>query len=236
MVQDLLKAAEIRGTIKQRGQFDAAVKQFSTKYDALPGDMSHATHYGLADTGHTNGDGLGDGDMLIESNPACATPNGFGGESAVFWRHLYQAGMIHAPTNEANYDIRAISNVALDNYMPGVKIGNNNRFFISSANGRNYYAVAGVTRVAEDCTIHVEDAITPLMASQLDRKGDDGHPRRGNIRAIADINYLSEFGDGAAAPTPADGACVNDAKDIYATTNEALAGEARCQLRFRASF
>ena len=43
--QDLIKAAQIRSTISQFEQFDAAVNTFRTKYNNLPGDVVNGTNF-----------------------------------------------------------------------------------------------------------------------------------------------------------------------------------------------
>jgi prepilin-type N-terminal cleavage/methylation domain-containing protein len=61
--RDLVRAAMLRAQVSQFERFDAAVKSFRLKYDALPGDLANARAQGFGlsyDTAHpTHGDGNG---------------------------------------------------------------------------------------------------------------------------------------------------------------------------------
>jgi prepilin-type N-terminal cleavage/methylation domain-containing protein len=67
--QTLIKAAQIRGVIKEEVQFETAVNTFFGKYDCMPGDCANITTFLPAATGcgtlspsggvcNGNGDGL----------------------------------------------------------------------------------------------------------------------------------------------------------------------------------
>jgi prepilin-type N-terminal cleavage/methylation domain-containing protein len=73
--QDLIKAAELRSTLRQHQEFQLAVNTFIGKYNGIPGDIN-GTKYGL--TGGCTGTGnLGNGNgLLADLNAAILLHNG----------------------------------------------------------------------------------------------------------------------------------------------------------------
>lgn len=241
--QDLIRAAEIRATVAQLEQFDAAVNTFRTKYNALPGDISTANRFPLEST--NGGDGTskhGDGDGLIESG-TCSDAHGFGGESAVFWKHLAQSALVESgATSIADYEAVAAIATLDDSYMIPADIGKNNRFHVTSLSGRNYYTIGAYSAaVVTTCALTSTYAMTPLEALQIDEKKDDGIANTGVVVAIEIASNVTDFDDvaNAGSSTP-DGTGANDCYDsddgFYATTTDDLGNAAACSLRIRTSF
>ena len=94
--RDLIHAAEIRKTIKQTEQFDAAINTFRNKYNCLPGDCTKPAEFGF--TGYKDyigthviqpADGNGDG-KISDDDPA--SPHEI--ENALWW--LQNAGLVKA--------------------------------------------------------------------------------------------------------------------------------------------
>lgn len=100
--QSLIRAGEIRASLKQLNEYMTAVNTFNLKYDALPGDMVDATRYwGIAD-GATGNDATcrnasqtgprtcnGDGDGYISAIITTAYAEIFHA-----WKHLSNEGLI----------------------------------------------------------------------------------------------------------------------------------------------
>lgn len=96
--RDLIRAAELRATIKQLEQFNTAVNAFRTKYNCLPGDCGNAGDFGFS-IGCTATSGpncnSGNGDDTI--NRAFGNFSGGGNDLAEYanvWYHLSAASLI----------------------------------------------------------------------------------------------------------------------------------------------
>ena len=245
--QDLIRAAEINATNVQITKFDAAASTFRTKYRGYPGDLRNARDYPLAVTGHTGLSGLGNGDNVIQPGN-CTNPNGYGGESALFWTHLSQANLI-PDAARAITDYAAVAALTItDDHMPAARLGNGNRFHLTNAGGRNYYVLAGFTATsATSCTLAASDRMTPQTAFQLDSKIDDGNAMTGMMISVIDggsplidnSSTATAIASGGGSTTPdATGTddCFVGTTGAYATTTESLSQAMQCQLRMRTSF
>lgn len=246
--QDLIRAAEINATNVQIAKYDAAANTFRNHYKGYPGDIRNPARYPIASTGSTGAPGLGNGDNVIQPG-ICTNPNGYGGESAVFWTHLSQANLIPDHAN-AITDLQAVAAISpiTDSHLPQARLGNGNRIHITNTEGRNYYVLAGFTAVAAtSCALTAEDRMTPQTAFQLDSKVDDGNAKTGLMISVLDganpvIDHASaatEIATGGGSTTPdATGTddCFVGATGAYATATEQLSLAMQCQLRMRASF
>lgn len=94
--RSIIHAAELRSIITEFEALQAATKQFQIQYNALPGDMPHATRvWGALDDNNTTCRG-------IPSDGSTKTCNGDGNgkvwvntnESFRFWQHLNNAGLL----------------------------------------------------------------------------------------------------------------------------------------------
>lgn len=236
--QDLIKAAEVRSTITQIEQFDSAANTFRNKFNGYPGDISNPSSFPLSST-NAGGNGLGDGDGLLESG-SCSDANGLGGENALFWTHLAEADMIPDGTS-AMTDYTAVAAIAAvnDTHLPPASIGQGNRFHITTAAGRNHYILSGITATTvTTCAITSSASLPPLTARQIDEKKDDANAETGIVISIADAATITAVGGGSATPaSPANGDdCYDTDTDEYATTTDALAEQPACHLRIRTSF
>jgi prepilin-type N-terminal cleavage/methylation domain-containing protein len=185
--QDLIKAAEIRATVGQVEKLNAAVNTFRTKYNGIPGDLSAATAtaFGLFSTGMTGGDGLGDGDGLVEGAASAAVNLG---DSIVFWRHLSDTTLVEgsfggqmATGGAANADLTTST---ISNYFLPAKLGRGNHFSVNQNSGVNYYLLSGMSAVtaASGATTYTT-VLTPVEAYNIDTKLDDGAPNTGIVLA-----------------------------------------------------
>jgi prepilin-type N-terminal cleavage/methylation domain-containing protein len=201
---DLINAAALRGTVSQVGRFDAAVHTFKLKYNALPGDIipSEAGAYGLFQLSNvTGGRGDGDGNSLIEDG-GCVFPfncnggsngNQFCGEIATFWRHLSDAKLIDGQFGTTgNSAINALTCTptgdvtTVSQSMPAAKLGHGVSITVISGDGANYYALLPVIAVVNLASYTVGNTgMSPIEASSIDEKIDDGQPETGIVVAIA---------------------------------------------------
>lgn len=245
--QDLIRAAEINATNVQIAKFDTAASTFRTKYKGYPGDLRNARNYPLAATGHTGLSGLGNGDSFIQPGD-CTSPNGYGGESALFWTHLTQASLIPDAVRAIS-DYAAVAALTLtDDHMPAARLGNGNRFHVTNDGARNYYVLAGFTATtATSCALAASDRMTPQTAFQLDSKTDDGNAMTGIMVSVLDggsplidnSSVANAVASGGGSTTPdATGTddCFVGGTGAYATSTESLSQAMQCQLRMRTSF
>lgn len=238
--QDLIKAAENNAAISQFEKIDSAVNTFRTKYNGLPGDLTSAGNYGLAATNTATTGGLGDNDGIVEAG-SCSNANGLGGESALFWTHLSQSGLL-AGNTAAITDYTAVAAIAAigDTQLPPSKFGKGNRLHVTNVVGRNVYALSNYSASAiTTCLLTSAHAISPLQASNLDIKKDDGVATTGLVVSILGGAPASVAGGSSTPDNGTTGAtddCYDTDTNAYATTTNDLASALACSLRIRSSF
>ncbi len=236
--QDLIRAAEINSTATQITKYDTAANTFRTRFNGYPGDLRNPGNYPLVFAGANGATGRANGDNVIQPG-ACSDANGYGGESGIFWTHLSQANLIPEAVNTlVDYSVVAAVNPIADGNMPQARLGNGNRFHITSVGGRNFYILSNfVSSAITTCTLTTTDALTPLSAFQIDTKIDDGNAATGSTVSVTSGASPLLAGGGSATP---DAVGTDDCYDTdtgaYATTTDALATALQCQLRIRASF
>jgi prepilin-type N-terminal cleavage/methylation domain-containing protein len=231
--RQLIEAAQQRAEISQLESYVLAVNTFYNKYQALPGDMDadKADDVGLyAGTGAI---GEGDGDGLIEgerhTQPRYRT-NVAAGETAVFWRHLYEAKLIAGKFDGADYTTMASCGFGPDRsqlncddarpqFMPKAKLGNDNWVFVFggglgdmiSSDGHNYLSIAALEFYYNlGAGPYARPAITTLQAFNIDTKIDDGLPQSGKVRpympwGYGDVYWAAGGATGAAGTGPTQG-------------------------------
>lgn len=88
--RDLVAAAQLRRTISQKERFEIAASAFKSKYGCIPGDCKGATLFGMYANG--NEDGTVGGRLVYTEND----------EYKLFWRHLYDSGLVGDPLAAGN--------------------------------------------------------------------------------------------------------------------------------------
>jgi prepilin-type N-terminal cleavage/methylation domain-containing protein len=233
--QDLIKAAENNAAIQQFEKTDAAVNTFRTKYNGIPGDLLNPANFGLASS-NAGTAGRADGDGVIETAGAagCSNAFGLGGESALFWNHLAFVQLIGGTFAISDYTADAAITSIGDSHLPQSKFGKGNRLHITNVAGRNVYVVSNITATtATTCALTGQDGLTPLQASNVDVKKDDGNASTGIVVSVAAADPSALAGG---AGTPAAGDCYDSDTGAFATTSEDLSNALGCQLRIRTSF
>ncbi len=169
----LIESAKIRNLFAEMNEYDAALVNFNTYYEVLPGDMSNARSYWGSDVDNGNGNGI------IQA--CCGDPNtgsswSGAGEELDFWEHLLFADLISEGAGE-NFDgkprIRYEGNVPGDNVPESVfkDVGFmvSGDFLYVAYTDSTYYSIKYGT-------------FTPLFAYNFDKKLDDGKAGSGIIR------------------------------------------------------
>lgn len=214
--QDLVKGAQIRATVAQLQQYDAAINTFRGKYDQFPGDMpagKNTAFFGSAVDITANGAAvglLGNGRLDASANSGAAFVGnaGFEGELVDFWLHLSAANMVGgsfvdgaaAPAADINY--------------PGTRMKKGGIIAVSSG-AINYWLIGvGSGTTNADFDMGATTGISPEEAFGIDSKLDDGLANTG----IA--FHIQEFDDNGLDGTDGDGAST-----LIGTT---AAGNATC--------
>lgn len=187
--QDMIKASEVRATVKQIEFTNAAVNTFREKYKAIPGDMSNATAYwGAADADPNT--------CLSTVRTGTATCNGSGNglisrweEVHLFWQHLENAGLIGqrfqggdcfvADMNPEDFWLKT----KLAAVWMAASAASTSTF--SAALGGNVIILGGP---GDDCT-PVGPQLLPQDAYNVDAKIDDGKPKTGTV--IVEQDFFS---------------------------------------------
>lgn len=181
--QDLIRQGELRATVTQYEQFQAAVATFKTKYNGFPGDMDATGFFsGTVAPGTTTASNVtGDGVLAVVA-AAADTGHGATSPNLLFWEHLGSNG---AALISGSFDGTAYV-AASDNasaVAPEAKSGNH--WAVYAENGVNYYIIGFTGGVSGDADngMPTADSLTPLDASSIDSKIDDGKPSIGTIVA-----------------------------------------------------
>jgi len=184
--QDLIKAAEIRGPMRQAEEFKSASKTFTLKYNCLAGDCANATSF-LSGTGNGNGDGAIAGGTYPHGSL----------EGIYFWQHLALAALI-----SGTYSTTPVGSVWKEGVnFPAAKMGG----AFGVWNIQTYVGCGGCFFTTQYGNILMlgktwpdTSSITPLAkllsgndAFAIDTKYDDGLPAYG---AITTWNMTGPYG------------------------------------------
>jgi prepilin-type N-terminal cleavage/methylation domain-containing protein len=191
VAQSLISTSRIAAQVAQIQQFDAAVMNFKTRYNYLPGD---APGFG------------GDGNGVIASgfNGYSYYTTDFLGDIAGFWTQLFPDQF---PT-PFPYAIVYTSG-PLKNSLNS-KMGKPGSYFLASAlsidgvyadmtNPRNYYSIIDPSQLTTSSvwrlvgTTSTNSPVKPVDLLALDKKMDDGLPTSGGVMS-GDINDVSIAG------------------------------------------
>lgn len=238
---DMVKAAEIRGTISQVEKYNASVNTFRNKYGGIPGDLisSQSAAFGLfSETTLANTAGHQDGNGMIEGGSAGA--NASIGETLTFWRQLSDANLIEAALGSAgnsaivNTSGQATADVTnMAQSLPGAKLTPIVYYVVYSANGFNFFQLLPVTQItaATGALTFSNTGINPVSSYNIDTKIDDGLPSTGTViaRAINAVNTPPSVNALSTANTCTIGSGI--ATDTYNRVGASGGTDASCSLR-----
>lgn len=212
--QALIRAAELRSVGTEYTRYITATHAFRDKYFALPGDMTNATSF----WGSAGGTGSNNA-CQVATHTGTATCNGNGdgivtwnssavAESAHYWQHLANAGLIEGTYNGSMTITPGVSTPKskLDPayFYPGAGGG----YYAGSTSsfaadyGKNMYSFWGNNY---DFTTSGSGSLKPEDAWNIDTKLDDGKPGSGIIIANKGNNttMFCTSGDNVAPPADA---------------------------------
>jgi prepilin-type N-terminal cleavage/methylation domain-containing protein len=217
--QEIIRTAELRNTITQYTNFNAAVVTFRNRYGGLAGDVTN-------DFGWTNGNASGDADA---DNDLLAASTLLSGENVFFW---HQLGSSNAALISGQYSGATAGPTAttLLSFVPLSRAGG--AWGVFSDSGTNYY-ILGVTGGGSAGDYSTTGSLSPIDARNIDEKVDDARPGRGLVQARG----ASATDANNTPPTIAAGAglqCV-DVVGATGTYASSIPGY-NCTLRFRMVF
>ncbi len=199
--KNMMAAAEIRTVIGEYDMYTKAVREFSDKYQALPGDFGNSAATGNWGTDTTAGtcpnitnyttlrretcDGNADGTIGNWLNETASNDY----EWFRAWQHLANAGLIEGQFTGVKASATA-GTTAIGTNVPRSKIGRASgwtlMYMATSVNDNFYFApTASHTLIfGAQTTSSFTDAavLTPIETKNIDDKMDDGMPYTGNLR------------------------------------------------------
>jgi prepilin-type N-terminal cleavage/methylation domain-containing protein len=189
--QDLIRASQIRSQVAQLSELHTAVRTFTGKYGGIPGDLRaiDAARFGFK--ARSGGDYHGDGNFILDACAPSLSDTVLGCETSLFWSDLASAGFIAGSyAGAADSTITNVSITQVGMYFPEAKIGSRISLaafsqlqdpYASTSYSSFYYSLAAITSVNSAGVLQVKNGITPIQASTLDIKIDDGDPYGGRI-------------------------------------------------------
>jgi prepilin-type N-terminal cleavage/methylation domain-containing protein len=231
--QDLIKAASLQKSITKLSDTESAANTFRVKYNAIPGDYATpAALTGLTLTGQSAavlGRGNGDGSVQAITTAAGGTQTaslGASGEAVAFYPSLAIAGYL-SQTMLTTVDMVSITLTPANNIFLGWEDGSNGRLIVpQSFGGRSYLSLVGNAGTAAAAGVPTwVAAFTPLEASTIDAKLDDGLAATGGV-----VNIVTAPAVPGVAAAGGAGTChTTGAYNVALTT-------ALCNLSYRAAF
>lgn len=213
--QELLENARITSTIAQVKSFDAAITAFRDIYDGWPGDLPAAGSRIPGCDANCTPDTYGAGDGVV--GDAEWQANGWGGgmmhppsaivdEHVLFWLHLLKANLTTGTNDTAmriadypyEWGVTHPAGKAGGGFIAGYVVSDDHRILGNPdavlKNGK--FALFLFPALANWGSVSGDFVLTPLRASQIDLKMDDGVPNTGDIMpyGVASSCYANNGG------------------------------------------
>ena len=230
--QDLIKAAELRATVKQVQGFQLAVNTFSGKYGGIPGDIQGDRYNLDGSASYIDGSaGDGDGNGIITSTGGADILT-LTGEMSTFWSNLSTSGR-ELLQGVFNGDGCASSSGDTNCYagedFPKLKSSGTGWAVFGDSSTRINYFATGLVSGDSTVTNTINDFV-PIDAYNIDIKVDDGLPTSGEIQALGlhatNVQEVPTSNAGVSAT-----ACVNSTPTPNEYQFTATANQ--CRLRFQ---
>lgn len=174
--QSLIRAAELKGVLRDVRKYSTAVAAFQDKYRGLPGDLVNATSFWTSGTVNGNADSYINGPQNDLTGDYLSKYEG-----PLAWQHLALAGLVEGQFT-GGYGSTAGSNSG--SLQPGVNVPrssypNTGFMFVTNRQSGLWALVSGGMQSNElwGNSWQVGDIYS------LDIKNDDGMPNLGRIRA-----------------------------------------------------
>jgi prepilin-type N-terminal cleavage/methylation domain-containing protein len=227
--KDMIRAAQVRKTLRTIEQYDTAVITFKNKYNCLPGDCLRATNF-FAATSQPNQVTNGSGNGVVDVGDVNSDRNYFPNtERAYFFDHLANSKLMNIPTLDETGLITVLNTITIGGYI-SIYYTESTTTFGAMPRQKHYYFVGAA---ANDDFVNMYNTMLPMDAFAIDSKIDDGKPLSGIVAA-----HISCSGDDDCAGiydyAAASGTCVSTASgNPYPTTTP---NQLLCSLAIRAGF
>ncbi len=170
-VKKIIKENNVKSLIMQIKKYDAALNNFTQKYQALPGDLKSTVTYGITEY---STDGNND-NIITDRVQQILMANG---EITKFWLHLSKTKMI-----DENYDGKDDNDAKNGSTFPLSKIGENSGIAVFGNEGKTFYQIG--FKFADTDRLYTNNrSLKSEEAFLFDRKIDDGNPQKGRIIAV----------------------------------------------------
>ncbi len=177
---EIIAQSEVKSLIAQISRYDNAIKNFTIKYQGLPGDLKNTKTYGIT-TKNTDGDF---NNLITDKNQNITSANG---EIVNFWLHLSSAKML-----EEKFDGKSNKLAKTGKTFPTSNIGKSVGIIAFGADGVNYYQI-GFDFANEKKIFTKQNSLKSEEAFLFDKKIDDGIPNKGHVIAAGgdSLNILT---------------------------------------------
>ena len=187
VAQSMITTSKVQAQIRQFSEFDVAVNNFNTSFNALPGDL-----HLVGSTAQTGLEGDGDRDSIIEGTIGTGSVISFSGEMGTFWNALSLTGLATkgAGTGGTTYvQFKTVVAGALVTggataNIPATVLGKAGVVAFGSAAGTNWYGVVTTDQYAGGAftdSTGTDSAFKPADALAIDTKMDNGTADSGNV-------------------------------------------------------
>lgn len=197
--QSLIKSARIQSLVTDIKSYKTAYEAFRLEYSGIPGDFDEATDYwgtyssGCPLANSPTGDGTcnGDGNKQIDTHNAL-----YGEEGGLLWQHLGLAEIVNGSFMGRTGEVHSIS--TLEDDAPKGPLNNYYGFSYFSQSGiandwgvnaaassGNYIIIGGSS------TDLNSNVLTHKQTMAIDKKIDDGQPRKGLFVSLMSSNCVS---------------------------------------------
>jgi len=182
--RELVKNSESRAIIAQMTDLKAAIRQFETLYNGLPGDLANASSFW---SGATNGNG----NKAIEGEPS--------DEAFMAFDHLSRAGIINGSFLGQWNGGFVFSALTGNNVVQLKRKGG--AIYIRCCSNTDYARnlsfnnMINIFSISDSGNAYRGGIVTPVEALSIDQKMDDGNPDTGYIGGAGAYNAGYSAGD-----------------------------------------
>ncbi len=240
--QDLINAAKIRATVSDIEKYNAAATTFREKYSGLPGDLlnTRAVQFGFNtaanDAARDGTLGHGDGNNEIYGcDQGYDDTQALGCETTLFWVDLSRAGLV--PMRATSTSINATGQTNLStaqlagSILPTTKLRDTALVSVFyNYKSTHLFGIGELSTTGVSASLGIRNGtqgygLTPLEATAIDQKLDDGEPLTGAVFSMGGFGPLDTAGSN----------CVT-AGGKYNTVTDILANTDACAIAVRSSF
>jgi prepilin-type N-terminal cleavage/methylation domain-containing protein len=229
---DLIAIARIHAQLTQIDAYDQGLAVFKDKYNAMPGDISApmAMQFGFQARSGASGHGNGDGNLEPCSGFPGAGATEVGCELVLFWRDLSDAQLITGQFQGIDDWAASLTGSMVGQYFPSARIGYGTYVTVLGSTDSptlgqgSWFVLAGIQSTDATGFYTLTPTMTPLQASSIDAKIDDGMPMTGIVK------FLSSTGGNLTVQNIGASECANNVASTVYNTVSPFANQPLCGL------